>query len=47
MTRIVKPLNRQAMGPHERILEKLARALSNDIKRKQRLNDEKVKETIK
>lgn len=38
MTRIIEPLNREAMGTNQRILEKLARVLSAEIKRKERLN---------
>lgn len=36
MTRIIEPLTPEAEGPHPRILEKLAYALSDEIKRKKR-----------
>ena len=36
MVRIIEPLNPEAAGAHQRILEKLARALSDEIKRRQR-----------
>jgi len=36
MTRIIEPLNPEARGPHQRIMVKLAYALADEIKRRER-----------
>ena len=36
MTRIIEPLNPEAAGTHQRILIKLTRFLSDEIKRRER-----------